>query len=750
MFVGCNRQEWFKEKGYRELTSMSVIMRSVFVSTLVCLGLLLGSCTDDTWNNPYMAIDDEKNIAYSSFSQRPKHLDPARSYSEEEYSIHGQIHEPPLQYNYLKRPYQLEPLTAVNMPKLTYQDKNGKPLPDDASDKDIAFSIYTIEIKKGIKFQPHPAFAKKASGEFLYHNMSLDDLTLIKDLSDFKHTGTRELIAKDYIYEIKRLAHPKVGSPIFSIMSEYIVGLKDYSKKLSKVLAEQERSNDKNEYLNLHNYPLSGVSLIDKYTYQIKIKGKYPQILYWLAMPFFAPVADEVVKFYSQTGMKERNLVMDWYPVGTGAYMLTENNPNRRMTLERNPNFRVDRYPTEGEDGDLEKGLLIDAGKPMPFIDKAVYILEKETIPYWNKFLQGYYDASGISSDSFDQAIQFASTGDASLTEEMSQKGIKLLTAVETSTFYLGFNMQDPVIGGNSERARKLRHAIAIAVDYDDYISIFRNGRGIASQGPIPPGIFGYNEGREGYNPYVYELKNEKVIRKSIEYAKQLMSEAGYPNGREEKTGKPLLLFYDATGAGSEQKTVWDWYKKQFKKIDIQLIIRNTDYNRFRSKMRDGNAQIFGWGWNADYPDPENFLFLLYGPNGKVKYQGENASNYDNDEFNRLFEKMKNMTNSQERLKLIDRMIEVVRYDSPWLWGFHPKKFVLHHDWFNNKKINLMAHNGLKYTRINVSKRKQKRTLWNNPVTWPIWLLLLSVGVIIIPAWLAYKKKEHAPVSKES
>ena len=727
---------------------MSVIMRSVFIPTLVCLGLLLGSCTDDTWNNPYTSIDDEKNIAYSFFDQRPKHLDPARSYSEEEYYIHGQIHEPPLQYHYLKRPYQLEPLTAVNMPKLGYQDKNGAPLPDDAADKDIAFSVYTIEIKKGIKYQPHPAFAKKTSGEHFYHNLSLDDLELIKDLSDFKHTGTRELVAADYIYEIKRLAHPKVSSPIFSIMSEYIVGLKDYGKKLTQLMANQQRKNDKDVYLNLHNYPLSGVSLIDKYTYQIKIKGKYPQILYWLAMPFFGPVADEVVKFYSQAGMKERNLVMDWYPVGTGAYMLTENNPNRRMTLEKNPNFRVDRYPSEGEKNDAEKGLLVDAGKPMPFIDKVIYILEKESIPYWNKFLQGYYDASGITSDSFDQAIQFGAAGNANLTDEMSQKGIKLLTAVETSTFYLGFNMQDPVIGGDSERARKLRQAISIAVDYEDYISIFRNGRGISSQGPIPPGIFGYQEGNKGYNPYVYHLKGGKVIRKPIEYAKRLMSEAGYPNGREETTGKPLLLFYDATGAGSEQKAAWDWYKKQFKKIDIQLIIRNTDYNRFRSKMRDGNAQIFGWGWNADYPDPENFLFLLYGPNGKVKFQGENASNYDNKEFNRLFEKMKNMTNSPERSKLIDKMIEIVRYDSPWLWGYHPKKFVLHHDWFNNKKINLMVHNGMKYARIDVSKRKQKRALWNDPVTWPIWLLLLTAVLIIIPAWLAYKKKEHAPVSK--
>ena len=62
--------------------------------------------------------------------------------------------------------------------------------------------------------------------------------------------------------------------------------------------------------------------------------------------------------------------------------------------------------------------------------------------------------------------------------------------------------------------------------------------------------------------------------------------------------------------------------------------------------MIKGTGQIFQWGWNADYPDPENFFFLLYSKNGKVKYGGENAVNYKNDEFDRLFLLMKNMDNN--------------------------------------------------------------------------------------------------------
>ena len=110
-------------------------------------------------------------------------------------------------------------------------------------------------------------------------------------------------------------------------------------------------------------FPLAGVEVLDRYRYRIRIKGKYPQFVYWLAMPFFAPMPWEADKFHSQPGMAEKNLTLDWYPIGTGPYMLTENNPNARMVLERNPNFHGETYPCEGEAGDRAAGLLADCGQ---------------------------------------------------------------------------------------------------------------------------------------------------------------------------------------------------------------------------------------------------------------------------------------------------------------------------------------------------------------------------------------------------
>jgi ABC-type transport system substrate-binding protein len=311
----------------------------------------------------------------------------------------------------------------------------------------------------------------------------------------------------------------------------------------------------------------------------------------------------------------------------------------------------------------------------------------------------------------------------------------------------MGFNMLDPVVGGmgrhGREAARKLRQAISIAVDYEEYVSIFANGRGIPAQGPIAPGIAGHREGKEGINPVVYDWENGRPRRKPIEAARALLAEAGYPGGMDAKTGAPLVLYFDVTARGAEDKASLDWMRKQFQKLNIQLVVRSTDYNRFQDKIRKGNAQIFEWGWNADYPDPENFLFLLHGPQQKVGDEGENASNYSNPEYDRLFERMKNMENGPQRQQIIDRMVSILRHDAPWLWGYHPKDYGLYHAWYDNVKPNRMSNNNMKYLRVDPALRDQKRREWNEPVLWPVALGLSIFAVILIPAIRTYRARER-------
>ena len=236
------------------------------------LAILLAACDDHAiLNNPHKAEESLANISYKAYPERPKTLDPARSYSHNESLFTAQIYEPPLQYHYLKRPYTLVPLSAAAMPRVKFLDINKKPLPDDAKPDKVAYSVYDIQIQPGILYQPHPAFAQDNDKRHIYHNIKPGDLQTIYRLGDFDHTGFRELVAADYVYQIKRLAHPTLNSPILGVMVKYIEGLKEYAQTLQQVFQP-------NAYLDLRTYKLSGVEIIDRYQYRITIMGIYPQI----------------------------------------------------------------------------------------------------------------------------------------------------------------------------------------------------------------------------------------------------------------------------------------------------------------------------------------------------------------------------------------------------------------------------------------------------------------------------------------
>jgi ABC-type transport system substrate-binding protein len=684
------------------------------VRILLMLMLFLSGC-GEVWNDPYPRAERGANILYSAFVNRPKHLDPVQSYTVDESLFTRQVYEPPLQYHYLKRPYELVPLTAAEVPKPKEID-GGK------------FTVYEIRIRPGILYQPHPAFVQGN------HELEAKQVARLKTPYDLP-SGTRELVAADYIYQIKRLAHPRLHSPIYGLMAEYIVGLPELAEELKKV--------DAPGWLDLRSHALAGVEEVDRYTYRVTLKGRYPQFVYWLAMPFFSPIPWEAEKFFHQGGMELKNFTLDWWPVGTGPYLLAENDPNARMVLARNPNYRGMSYPCEGEAGDAEALLLSDCGKTMPFIDRVVFSREKESVPYWNKFLQGYYDSAGISAENFDQAIRVAIDGAAEPSPEMVERGIELSTAVAATVFYFGFNMKDPVVGGNSERARKLRQAISIAVDVEEYISIFLNGRGIVAHSPLPPGIFGAREGREATNPVTHVWREGREQRRPLAEAKKLLAEAGYPDGRDASTGAPLVLYFDTTARGPGDKARLDWWRKQFEKLSIQLEVRETDWNRFQEKIRKGTQQVYGLGWSADYPDPENFLFLLHGPQARADGAGSNSSNYTSPEFDALFERMKSMPNSPERQRIIDRMVEIARRDAPWIFGFHPKDYTLRHQWVFNVKPNDMAGNTMQYLRVDPQRRAEFRAAWNRPVVWPVLLLLVVLAVSVVPAVLTYRRRER-------
>ena len=731
----------------------SAVVRRFSLAVSALLAMLAAGCN----NSPYWSGAERENTLFYTFDERsPRSLDPTQSYSNPESAYTFQVYEPPYGYHYLKRPYELIPKAAVEVTHPHYVDKDGKPLPDDAPADTIAESIYDVRIKPGILYAPHPAFAKDGQGKYRYLNLTREQLGSKRAPSDFEHQGTRELVAEDFVYALKRHASPRIQTPVQAIFADYVVGLKDYvaqiraeDAKLLKGLPEDIRDKP---FLDFRKYPLVGTSAVDKYTWRIRLKSKYPQWSYWMAMPFLAPVPWEADAFYAQEGMNENGLSLHQWPVGTGPYMMQEFIRDRRHVLVRNPNYRGTPYPCEGQPEDKAAGLLEDCGKTMPFIDKLYVTIEKEKVPRKEKFKQGFLDVPEIERPEW--GVNFRNDADDSddVKRQFEERGFKFPLMTDISNWYLGFNMLDPVIGRGDTPAqqlknRKLRQAIAIAVDWEEgYGRIFKHKGGVAAHGPVPPGLFGSREGQgEFHNPFTHVWKDGKAVRRPIEDAKKLLAEAGYPDGRDATTGKPLVLNYDFQRAITpEFRSENDWMIKQFAKLGIQLEIRATDFNQYQDKTLKGKHQIFWGGWLADYPDAENFLFLLYGPLARSKSEGDNFANYENPEYDKLYRQLQSLDDGPQKQAVIDKMVHILQEDAPWCFGYFPWGGMAFQQWVHNGKPSIMIRDMAQYYRLDPALRARKQAEWNKPVRWPLILLAIAALATIWVARRSYRLRETA------
>ena len=473
---------------------------------------------------------------------------------------------------------------------------------------------------------------------------------------------------------------------------------------------------------------------IDKTTPNTKDldEGEYPQIIYWMTHGFFAPIPHEAVEFFSQPGILKLGMAFNKSPVGTGPYMIDEYDPTSQVVLTRNPNYRVEKYPSlakpaPGDSKALanykrmkDNGMLADSGKRLPFVDKIVFRIEREAAPRWDRFMRGDYGGSGILSDRFDQIVSRNSRGEIELTESMAGRGIRLLQIATPTLSYKLFNMDNPVFGGYSEKARKLRQAISIAIDSGEEIDILSNGMGLEAQGPIPPGIFGHLSGKAGINPYVFnwDPATKMPVRKSIEEAKKLLAEAGYPDGYPDKdlnaNGMPLAIDYVTYGVSLLARDRQKSLRKQLERINVQLKVTQLSYNEYSKRIHDGCYQMTSQAWFADYPDPETFLLLFHG-GGWPPDQTENASRYYNAEYEALYSKMCWMQDGPDRLAVIQKMIAILRKDAPAVFEVHGVASILKHNWLHNCIPYPMARGTNKYLRIDVDALSAYRKKYNVP-----------------------------------
>lgn len=585
----------------------------VLLAGAVAIAMAITGCTKKRFD----ANDNSLNIGIRA---NVKGLDPINANDMYSATVIAQIYEGLVEYNYLKRPFSVQPAMAEALPEISADGLT-----------------FTFKIKKGLKFHDNPAFPDGKG---------------------------REVTAEDFIYSWKRLADPRNTSEGWWILDGKIKGLNEWATAVKAEKAD-------------YDTPVEGLKATDSHTLVVKLTGPYHQLMNVLTMPFAAAVPKEAVAKYGKEFLNN--------PVGSGPYMLKSDKDwvrNSKITLHKNPNYRPSTYPTEGMPGDAEAGLLADAGKSLPFADKLVFTEIIEDQPRWQNGLKGNFDYFDIPKDNFDSTIK-----DGKLVSDLQSKGIKLHIDPSLDVTYIGINMTDSVLGKN----KALRQAMSMAFDRETQIKKFANGRGIPAQGPIPPGIAGYDEAYK--NPHT---------KFDVEAAKAKLAEAGFPGGRS-KDGKQLEFTYEG-GSDSTARQQAEFFAQRMEAIGIKININANSWPQLQEKIKSKKAQLFGIAWGADYPDAQNFFQLFYSKNAPP---GPNDSVFTNAEFDKLYERSLKLKDSTERTALYHQMRDIVANETPWIFISHRTGYRLTHGWLNNFKWTEVGYDYPKYWRVDAQKRAE-------------------------------------------
>ena len=469
----------------------------------------------------------------------------------------------------------------------------------------------------------------------------------------------RELVAEDFVYSIKRLADPKLQGLGWWLLEGKIKGLNEWREKNSE--------KDVVDYSEV----IEGLKATDSHTLVFKLNKPFPQFLYSLAMPFTFVVSKEVVTKYGDNFLN--------HPVGTGPFMLKGGEfkqTSKRLTYVKNPTFRKKAFPVEASEE--FKPMLSDAGKDLPLLDKVVVNIIRESQPRMLQFKKGKVDYNSVDKDNFDSMI----VAGKSLSKELLDKGINLEVSPSLDVTYTAYN-HDMKLFQNTN----LRRALALAYDVEEMNKLFNNGTALPAQSVIPPGIAGY-------------MKNYKspYRSKNLKLAKELLAKAGYKDGK----GLPEIT-YDCPSA-STSRQIGELIKKQLAEIGVNIKVQQNTWPELQKKITKRQVMLYGIAWGADYPDAENFLQLLYGPN---KAPGANGSGYDNPEFNTLFKKAAVMQDSPERTALYEKLNRIAAEEVPWIYGVHRQGYTLKHSWLKNYMSTDFEAGQAQYINIDLNKKKE-------------------------------------------
>ncbi len=510
---------------------------------------------------------------------------------------------------------------------------------------------FTFRIKPGILFADDPAFKGKK----------------------------RELVAADMEYAIKRFRDPAVRSPYSWLFEEKIVGLDEYVEQIKK-------TDSKFDY----DARIEGITVRDKYTISFKLREPDFNFIYFFAMPNVVPVAREVIETYRADTMA--------HPVGTGPFILKEWVRRSKIVLERNPNYRGHTLSSEFADpkDKWDQGAIAAlGGKTLPLIDRVIISPIEEEQPRYLAFMNFEHDYIEETPLSFVRQL-IPNGPNGKLAPVLIKRNVQVFHEEQPEITYDAFNMEDPIVGGYKPENIALRRAIVHAHDRMQEINIVRRGQASPAMTPVGPGVV-------GFDPTFRSAEQEYNLPR----ARALLDVYGYldrdgDGWRDMPDGRSILLEYKYQSNEQEQRQRAELWAKNMADVGLRMTSTAVQFADLLKDRKVGKFQMSGIAWIADYPDAQNFLQLLYGPNTGIS----NDARFKLPEYDRLYTASLKVPDGVERNRLYREMNRLVAAYAPWRLGVHRSFNHFINPWVKGYKKHPILYTSFKYLDIDVAMQQ--------------------------------------------
>ncbi|MFT5287104.1 MAG: oligopeptide transport system substrate-binding protein [Planctomycetota bacterium] len=518
------------------------------------------------------------------------------------------------------------------------------------------------------------------SADGLTWTFQLKKGVVFQDNECFEGGKGRELVSKDVFYSWKRQADDRNKPKSWWLYKDTIVGFDEFKK-------EQNTAEKDGESFN-YDAPVAGMKIIDDHNFQVVLTEPVYRFIWILAMFQTSVVPREAVEHYGNRFSRN--------PVGTGPYQLDEWT-DLGMSFNRNPTYREEFFPKEWDEqnpANEEIGLEESQGLRLPIVDRVEYTFYKKDQPMWLRFEEGTLGYTQVPAENYETAFNRRTQ---KLNSAFRRRGIKAVDVPLLDFIFRQFNMEDELVGGYTPEKIALRRAIILATDFDEFNSSFYNDKVIVYDGMIPPGLDGHPNPDEATGKYLDHRVKPEYRGKNIALAKEYLVKAGYPNGE----GLPPINYYVANSANSPEQA--DLTMRQLGEIGVKINVRMMDFSSLIEACDNKKAAFFSFAWSSDYPDAENNLALFYGPNVSP---GSNHANYQNDEFDRLYEQTRSMEPSPERTKIYEHMRDIVLDHAAFAGSMARTRSYLIQPWLRNFNPTEQFYNWIKYLDVDESLRE--------------------------------------------